>query len=254
VLIAFFAQQVCGFFGLRNAEEISLGIIAIRIFCFSTFFGGINTVLCEFCMARDMTFPAFLSSTLRGAVILIPAALIFSRFGPRYFWLLYPVTEILSLTIFLLYLRFGYHAKNTIPSERIYYGLLRAKTAHIDDILSEIEAFCKHWYGGDRQCYLVRLTVKELCTTILVKGFGPECNPDGLIRITLAAAEDGTFILNIRDNAAAFDPFALKQSNLTEVGTSEIDPAVFGVETVMKYSRKFFYRRYEGFNTLMITI
>ncbi len=253
-LIALYAPQVCGFFGLLKSEEVSLGTIAIRIFCFSTVFGGMNNILCEFCMARGMEFPAFLSSTLRGAVILIPAALIFSRFGPRNFWLLYPVTEILSLTIFLLYMRFGFHAGNTIRSERIYHGLLRTGEAGIDQILKQTDSFCSRWNAGKRQWYLVRLAVEELCITILEKGFDSKDERGGLIRITIAAAEDGAFILNLRDNAGEFNPFGLKQADMMKDMPRETDPSISCLEAVMKCSRKYYYRRYEGFNSMIVII
>lgn len=252
MLITVFAPRVCCLFGLGAAEPLYLGTTAIRIFGISTVFAGLNTMFCGFCLARGSEYPAFLGSTLRGAVILIPAALIFSRGGKIWFWVLYPVTEILSLAILLLYLRFRYRIGETLAPERICRAVLRNDPGKISDINGEIEAFCSRWNAASRQLYFVQMTVEEICSAIIIKGFGPE-NNKGIIQITLVADSEGAFTLHIRDNAAVFDPFSLK--NIRSGGNDyDMDINAAGMEVIRTKADNFYCRRYSGFNTMVVTI
>ena len=61
------------------------------------------------------------------------------------------------------------------------------------------------------------------------------------------------FVFSVRDNCANYNPFAVDSRQLRDL---EDDEAVgnIGILIVKKKAKDFFYRRYQGFNTLVITV
>lgn len=75
---------------------------------------------------------------------------------------------------------------------------------------------------------------------------------DGEIQVTLVALEDGDFELHIRDNAASFDPFSLETNRAGKEGNFDMD--AMGILVIKKQAKDFFYRHYQGFNSLVVRI
>ena len=69
---------------------------------------------------------------------------------------------------------------------------------------------------------------------------------DGVVQVTVIAAEQGDFELHIRDNGNRYDPF--------EKCSDPSDPNAMGIEVIRRKCKSFFYRHYQGFNTLTLTI
>ena len=72
------------------------------------------------------------------------------------------------------------------------------------------------------------------------------------IEITLAAEDQGVFALHIRDTARSFNPFALETEKASEDGGFDMD--AMGMRVIKSKAREFFYRRYGGFNSLVVKI
>ena len=252
LVMALIAPLVCRFFGIADDSAVSLGAWAVRMFCVSTMLGGICALLANYRLARGEELPAFLSTALRGAVVLIPVTILFSFFGEQWFWLLYPVTECIALILFLLYLR-RRHEKNTIAPERVYRAMLHNQVEEIGTVTAEIEGFCEQWEASVKQQYFVQMTVEEVCSAIIVNGFGPGKDEHGMIQITLVAGEDGIFALHVRDGAVAFNPFGMDSADLKGDGEA-LDFNAVGMDVIKLRSREFYYRRYQGFNTMVVKI
>ena len=251
-LMSIFAPQVCRFFGLIYPAAVNLGSWAIRMFCLSTMLGGIHSLLAGYRLARGEEFPAFISTTLRGAVVLIPVTILFSFFGERRFWLLYPVTECIALLLFLLFLR-RRGDRHSIDPERIYRAELRDRVEDVGRVTEEIGEFCEKWEASIKQQYFVRMTVEEVCSAIIVNGFGKGKDENGIIQVTLVAGEDGIFTLHVRDSAVAFNPFGMEKADLKNDGDA-LDFNAVGMDVIKKRSREFYYRRYQGFNTMVVKV
>ena len=118
------------------------------------------------------------------------------------------------------------------------------------ELLQELDAFCRQWNADARQRYFVTMTVEDLGMAILQHGF--EGRSDGYIQITAVALEEGVFELHLRDNAETFDPFSLEAQR----GGAGEDPDLdaIGVLVIKRRAQSFFYRRYQGFNTLIVKI
>lgn len=82
------------------------------------------------------------------------------------------------------------------------------------------------------------------------RGFAKE--GDGYIQITLIALPEEIFELHIRDSAKAFDPFSL---NTKKVNSEEdYDMDAMGILVIKQKAKSFFYRQYQGFNSLIVKI
>ena len=131
---------------------------------------------------------------------------------------------------------------------------------NIRPLTSGIEEFLERWEAAPNQQYFVAMAAEEICLSIMQKGFGQESlgkSPEekdraGYIQVTLVALEDGDFELHIRDDAVKFNPFSMKTAKADLDG--DWDPDAIGILVIKEKSKDFFYRRYQGFNTMVIRI
>lgn len=248
-LIACFPEAVCLLFGLTEPAAMQLGCYALRVYCLSALPAGVCLLLEGSYQACGEEKPAYLLTILRGAAVLLPVTFFFAALGGARFWWLYPTTELLTLLLFAGWRRrFGANSAAD-AGERVLTATIRSRNTELAALLEEIEAFCARWNAAPQQVYFVGMAVEELCAAIMQKGFG---KADGYLQVTLIAEEDGSFALHIRDNAAAFDPFSLHTAKAG--GAEEIDPDALGMLVIRKKAKDFFYRRYQGFNTLVVRI
>ena len=64
--------------------------------------------------------------------------------------------------------------------------------------------------------------------------------------------EDETFELHIRDNAVSFNPFELNTNKADK--DMDFDMDAMGMLVIKESAKSFYYRRYQGFNTLVVKI
>ena len=164
-----------------------------------------------------------------------------------YLWLFYPVTEFLSLGIFLLLAKRV--ERKPFDPERIYSRIIENRDEDFSSLLGEIEAFSEKWNADTRQIFLVNMAAEELCGIIMKRAFTGQ--QAGFLQITLVALPDHTFELHIRDNGQAFDPFSQKAE---KVGNADSDVDTLGILVIREKAKDFFYHQYQGFNTLVVRI
>ncbi|HML47695.1 MAG TPA: hypothetical protein PKE04_13200, partial [Clostridia bacterium] len=112
--------------------------------------------------------------------------------------------------------------------------------------VEELQRTCEAWDCTPQQSYYATLVVEELCAAIL-EDADRNKRDDVLIKITVLADADG-FTLHLRDNSFEFNPFA------PESGMDGEGPNALGMSIVKKKAKEFFYRRYQGFNTLVVIL
>lgn len=245
-LTALFAEQVCGIFGISGGESLRVGVYALRVYVSSTFVAGISVLLESFFQSAGREKSAFVLVLLRGTVVLLPLLALFSGMGTYGFWWLFPATEILSLVLLFLWQRLSHEKEAVFDEEKVYCRTIRNSSEDVTPLLSDIETFCKKWGSTAAQQYFMNMAVEELCVAIMKHGFE---NGHGYIQVTLLVKEDGSFELHIRDNAVSFNPFAAEKKE-----TEEFDFDVLGIDIIKKKGKEFYYRRYQGFNTLVVKI
>lgn len=252
VVIAFvelFPELICALFGIAGGETGALACMALRIYAFGAFFGGISIlIICRY-QSEGMERRAFLLTALRGSVVLLPCMVLFALGGIKMFWWLFPVTEIGSLIIFASVIAFSGKGV-AFDEERIFTETIGSSNEDVGGLIAHVREFCEKWDAKPSQTYLVTMSVEEICLAVMAKGFGAE---GGYICVTLVADKSGDFELHIRYNALRdFDPFSLhaKKASLDE----ELDMNALGMQVIRKKVKEFFYRKYQGFDTLVVKI
>lgn len=249
-LVELWPRGVCLLFGIAGSQAEALAFTALRLYGAAALFAGINILLCSFYQACENEKPSFLLETLRGAVLLIPLTFVCYRLGLERFWLLFPLTEAGSLALFLLLGIGGRYRKTELPAERIFQRTILSNTTDVMDVCRELEAFCERWDADAKQQMLSAMTVEELGMAILKHGF--HGRTDGYIQLTAIMTEDGELELHLRDDATTFNPFDMDTHRASQSEAFDMDS--MGVLVIKKRAKSFFYRRYQGYNTLIIKI
>ncbi len=250
VLLVSFPEMFCRIFGLEGTLVLQIGSYALRIYCMSAGFAGISIILESYYQSVSEEISAFVIAVLRGALILLPLSLILGILDPGLFWYIFPVTEVISLLIFFLWRHFFYQKNNAPDPGRICSFTIRSRTDDIGELVKEIGAFCEKHSADSRQKYFLIMSVEEISSAIIQGGFAKI--KDGLIQITLLSLEDGEFELHIRDNAASFNPFSLEMRKASRL--DDVDMDAMGMHVIKKQAHYYFYRKYQGFNSLIVRI
>ena len=249
-LVELWPAGMCLLFGIAGSASEALACTALRLYGAGALFAGINILLCNYYQACENEKPSFLLETLRGAVLLIPLTFVCYAFGLQRFWLLFLLTEAGSLAVFLLLGLGGRYKKAELPEERIFQRTILSNAEDAMDVCRELEAFCEVWGADMKQQMFSTMTVEELGMAILKHGF--QGRTDGYLQLTAIMDEGGVLELHLRDDATTFNPFALDTSRASRDEAFDMDG--MGVLVIKKRAKEFFYRRYQGFNTLIIKI
>lgn len=249
-LLVSFPATFCRILGLEGTSVRLMGVHALRIYCMGAGFAGIGIILESYFQSVSEETCAFVIAVLRGALILFPLSVIFGVLAPELFWYLFPVTETVSLLVFFFWRYFFYRSNHAFDPGRLCGFTIRSCTNDIGELTKEIGAFCERYSADRRQKYYIVMFVEEICTAIIHGGFAKI--KDGLIRITLLSLENGEFELHIRDNAPVFNPFSLEMKKVSQEG--DVDLEAVGIHVIKKQARYYFYREYQGFNSLIVRI
>lgn len=249
-LVELWPMGLCLLFGIAGTPAQALSFHALRIYGLGAFFAGISILLCNYYQACEREKASLALETLRGAALLLPLTLLCSRFGLAGFWWLFPITELLALAIFGALVLGGRYAAAQIAPDRVFQRTVSSCAGDVGKVSRELEDFCGGWGADPRQRYFVTMAVEELGLAILQHGFAGRA--DGYIQITAIARENGEFELHLRDNAVTFDPFSLETQRAGAAEGFNMDG--IGVLVIKQRAKTFFYRRYQGFNSLSVKI
>ncbi len=257
LLVALWPKGICALFGIAGSEAEALAVSALRIYALGAFFAGLNILLSNYFQACEDEKTAFLIATLRGVVLLLPGTIFFARLDLSGFWWLFPFAEmgttVLVSLLFLTQLSRGKDLlRMPIDEERIFRRTILSTSTDVGAASADLEAFCERWDAEARQQYTVMMTVEELGLAILKFGF--HGRKDGYIQITVIAQESGDFELHLRDDAVTFDPFSVETKTLDQTGDTDEALDTVGLLMIKKRAKEFQYRRYQGFNSLIVKI
>ena len=245
LLFALFAPAVCTLFGLTGAA-VPEGAFAVRLFCLSVIPAGLSLTWSACFQAIGREKIVFVINQLRTFVCFLLFALLLSRFGVRWFWLVFLGAELGTLAVWIPLCRF---LRQPAASGRVFTYLLDTNSSDIAALLEQSEAFCEENGASMKQTYHVTMCVEEVCQAIIENAFRQK--GDEYIQLTICFEEDGTVALHIRDNAVNFNPFAMKTGRDYEDAENL---ASLGIQLVKTKSKRFFYRRYAGFNTMTVEV
>lgn len=250
LLIIVFPQLMCLLFGIAGSSIEKMAWEALRIYCIGAVFAGGNILMCNYYQSCERDRAAYFIEVLRGIVLLLPFTLLFSLMGIHGVWWLFPATEVGTSVILLVCYKKGKILRPQFDRDRIYQCSTTGKSEEISALNNEVESFCEKWEASGSQQYFVTMTIEEICLAINSKGFSE--GEGDYIQITLVAHTDGSFKIHIRYNAGTFNPFSLETSL---VGYEDgFDEDAIGIMLIKKTAKEFYYRRYQGFNTLIVKI
>ncbi len=243
-LFAVFAPSVCAIFGLTGGA-VSDGAFAVRLFCLSVIPAGMSIVWSACFQSIEREKAVFLINQLRTFVCFTVFALILSLFDLKWFWFVFLAAELASIAIWAPVCR----KKKQPVSHVVFSYLLDTNTTDVSKLIEKAEAFCEENGASPKQIYCITMCVEEVCQAIIENAFRKE--GDEYIQLTLSLEKDGTTVLHMRDNAVNFNPFAMKTGQDYE---NDENLASLGIQMVKAKSKRFFYRRYAGFNTLTVEV
>lgn len=247
VLIFVLAEKIAIVFGISD-ENLYIGILALRVYCTGFVFLGVNIIFEKYHQAREESSYSFLITLLRNFAVLIPCVFVFSYFGEKAVWFAFPVTEFISLLIFIIFRHISNRGESI--TEKTLQITLTKDNKELGSALEEIEKFCSENGASQKQKYYVRLIVEELCMLIIRNALD---NIDGgRIRITLNKEENGEFTIRFLDNAVGFNPFSKHAAKVDMNRDFDIDAVSMAI--IRREAKEFMYRRSQGFNSLAVRL
>ena len=249
ILLMVFPDTVSRFFGLTEGSAQQYTSAGIRMFAAAVLPAMLNIVFGGFYQSMLHERLSYFITILRTFVCYLAALWFCSHGGMESIWGFFAVAELLTILLWLpLVLRKGGLLQ--------FSGLdvTRAKTVMIDStaqnisaIAQELQAFAEQNGASPRLAIYISLTVEELCCAI-VERF-PERMGEIYVQATVVM-EDDRATLYLRDNAYEFNPLEADTEGIA-LHDGKHD-ALMGIRIVQKNAREFYYRRYSGFNTLVI--
>lgn len=248
-LVEFCPTCLSALFGVPAGPTQELAHVALRIFCCGVLFAGLNMLDSSYFVACGVERAAFLVQSLRGSLLLLPLTAIGVLIGDlKLFWLIFPVTEFGSWLLFRVIVRLNpRYAVKLLPEERIYQKTVNGSTEDVMQADCEIETFCERRGIAPKRCYAITLAVEEVCATIVKNGM-----KNGFIRITVLDTMEGDVQLILRYTDDYFNPFSLYTEKANREGAFDMD--AMGILMIRKQAKDFFYRRYQGLNSLVIKL
>ena len=238
-------------FGLRTGEELAMGTEAIRIYALCLFPSGINMVLTYYYQAIGKEKLSYMLFTLRSLAFFLLYSVAFSAAGVGLFWWVYPCMEFSTLAVVWVY-NHRHGTWSYLPEDdgRVFTAFLDSRSADPGKTGEEVSAYMERIEASPMQCYFAAVAVEEICSVILKKAFAEE---EGYLQFTIVPQEDGTVSIHLRDNARQeFNPFAMDTDGIDLDSGEGLD--AIGVKMIKSKAKEFFYRRYAGFNTLVVRI
>lgn len=255
-MVALGAPQVGRLFGLSE-EMAGMGALALRMYCVGGIGVGTSMLLSSYWQAVGKEHQTMVLTFLRSFAVYLAFAVPLAMGPLAYFWLVYPATEGVSLAIVAVW-RMVVNRRNrlqivNLDEAPIFHRMLQQDLQELSGLLEECEEFCALQGASMQQTFFVTMAVEEMSQAIFAHA--QESGRSGIyIQITLFQSEPGVFDLHIRDNAMAFDPFSLRTNKISEADSEELAMDSMGVLMVKKKAKEFYYRHFQGFNTLLVRI
>lgn len=249
-VLELFPAQVGYAFGLRGAEELTMGVTAMRVYAICILPTAVNVVMTYYYQAMEKTVQSYIIFTLRSFFLFLLFAFVLGRAGVAAFWWTYPCAELVTLLGLACYngkarswLRLGAEDK------RIFTAFLESRTADLGQVEKEVSEYMESLEASPTQSYFATIAVEEVCGVILERAFDRTA---GYIQLTIVPHEDKTVTIHLRDNARKFNPFALDTDEIHLLEGEGLDR--LGIQMIKRKAKEFFYRQYAGFNTMVVRV
>ena len=113
MIIGFVLMEIAPreFLAIFQASEdmMEIGIVALRVISISFLFAGVSVVASSVFQALGNGMLSLIISVLRQLVVLLPAAFLLSKQGIHAIWWAFPIAEVVSVILSLIFLKHVYH-------------------------------------------------------------------------------------------------------------------------------------------------
>lgn len=249
--LVLFAPQFAALFGMGEGEGAVYASKGIRIFALSVLPAMTNVVFSGYYQAILREWLAYLITFLRSFVFYLLALAFFSRGGMDDFWFVFLASELLSVLVWIptAVIRGGFLQLRGIDVSNARSVTIDQSSQEISAVVEQIQEFCEARDTPPKKVMHIGLAIEEVCCAIV-----EHCREhmgDIYVQVTVVA-ENGETTLFLRDNAFAYNPLGadVDADGLTAEQQSEL----LGIRIVQKTAKEFYYRRYSGFNTLVIRL
>lgn len=249
LLLSVFSGHLSRLFGMGHGMELIYASSGIRLFALSVLPAMINILFSGYYQSIMREELAYLITFLRNFLVYIAALFLFSRGGMETFWYIFTAVEVMTLFIWLPLSMFrgGLLQLKGIDAKNACSVVVDSSSQDINVIVKKLQDFCEERGATPKQAMYIGLVVEEICCAIIER-FREQMG-DIYVQIT-AVVEEGEVTLHLRDNAFAFNPFEQDTDAIHLEKGENLD--LVGLRIVQKKAKEFYYRRYSGFNTLVI--
>ena len=125
--------------------------------------------------------------------------------------------------------------------------MIDSKSQNVSEIVQELRSFARSRGANEKQAMYIALVVEEISCAVMERF--PERMGEIYVQATVVM-EGESVVLYLRDNTSEFNPLA---EDTEGIALQEGErPDLMGGRIVQKKAKEFYYRRYSGFNTLVI--
>jgi hypothetical protein len=236
---------------MREGLELSYTSTGIRIFALSILPAMINTVFGGYYQSILREWLAYLITFLRSFIFYLIALFLCTRRGMDSFWYIFLVAETLTIAFWIpiAVLNGGFLQLRGIDVSHVKTVTIDSSSQDISMAVGELQAFYEDSISDPRLAMYIGLTIEEICCAIMDR-FRDQL--DNIYIQVTAVVDKGECTLYLRDNAYAFNPLESDTDSLDLDADAGLN--LMGVRIVQKKAKEFFYRRFTGFNTLVIRL
>lgn len=243
--LVIWAKPLCTIFGLP-IEVVNAGSLALWIYCASILPSLWNQIAIYYRQTTQQEGSALVIQTLRMFVCFLISMFALAPLGLNVFWWVFPLAEWSTLCYVLFSIwkqKISDQKGNTLSTQSCCFSAYIQDVSLLGNTVEELHHECDMWDCTSEQGYYATLVVEEVCAAILEDAKNNHL--DGvLIKLTVLSDQNG-FVVHLRDNSYKFNPFSAEEGH---------GPNALGMLIVRKKAKEFFYRRYQGFNTLVIIL
>ena len=238
-------------FGLITAPEYTYTTSGIRIYLLCVVFSVANSIFGGYYQSVLRERYSYIITFLRSFVFYLPAVFLCGQGGMKTFWYFFTLSEGLTFLAWLLPLALQQDILQikSIDTANAKSVFIDSSEQDIPSVIEEIQAFCKERDCLPRQVLHIGITIEEICCAI-IEHFRDQMGQIYIQITVVADAEECS--LYIRDNAYAYNPMDEDTKKIDLQSGTKVE--LLGIDLVQKTAEEFYYRRYSGFNTLVLRL
>ncbi|MDL2246926.1 ATP-binding protein [Methanobrevibacter sp. OttesenSCG-928-K11] len=262
IIIFLFTKDIANLFGTGQGANLDMVTIALKYLAISLPFSVVCEGLISFYQSTHNTKMSNFVGIAHNVIFMFVTALILTPFFyVDGVWISLVFGEILTivavyLIVSIKYKNFSFSLDNMMMLPKTFDEEI---TQHIDfsigndmdEIIKashEIHKFCLNNEFGERESYLIALSIEELAGNIIKHGFDKD-NSKQFLDIRIIKTED-EIIFRLRDDGVKFNPL----DYVEEIKNKENSDSALGIKLMMELVSNADYRYTIGTNNLTLHI